>query len=101
MAVVLNGERPHEDRVVSLDWPTVDGLPSVRHRSQTYLSATNWRSIGRMWAIIVILLVLWAILSVVGFVFKGLLWLAVIGIILFFGTVVFGMIKSRAKKNQE
>lgn len=54
-----------------------------------------------MWAIIVILLVLWAILSVVGFVFKGLLWLAVIGIILFVGTVVFGMIKSRSKKSQE
>lgn len=53
-----------------------------------------------MWAIIVILLVLWAILSVVGFVFKGLLWLAVIGIILFVGTIAFGMIKSRTKKRR-
>ena len=49
-----------------------------------------------MWTLIVILLVAWAVLSVVGFVFEGLLWLAVIGIILFVGTLVVGFIRQRA-----
>jgi hypothetical protein len=49
-----------------------------------------------MWTVVVILLVLWAILSVVGFVFEGLLWLAVIGLILFVGTLIVGFIRQRA-----
>lgn len=40
-----------------------------------------------------ILLVVWAILSVVGFAFHGLFWLAVVGIILFLGTIVVGVIR--------
>ncbi|MFY9714224.1 MAG: hypothetical protein WAK00_12185 [Microbacterium sp.] len=48
-----------------------------------------------MWTLIVVLLVVWAILSVVGFVFEGLFWLAVIGIILFLGTLIIGMIRQR------
>ena len=35
-----------------------------------------------MWTVLVILLVAWAVLSIVGFVFKGLMWLAAIGIVL-------------------
>ncbi len=50
-----------------------------------------------MWAIIILLLLIWAALSILGFVFKGLLWLAFIGIILFVATVVFGVIKSKIK----
>ncbi|WP_188726478.1 hypothetical protein [Pseudoclavibacter endophyticus] len=38
----------------------------------------------------------WLILSVVGFVFEGLMWLAIIGIVLFVGTLIFGMIRRRA-----
>ena len=49
-----------------------------------------------MWTLIVVLLVVWAILSVVGFVFEGLFWLAVIGIILFLGTLIIGMIRQRS-----
>lgn len=41
----------------------------------------------------VILLVLWAIVIVVGFSFEGLMWLGIIGIILFVGTVVVGLIR--------
>ena len=48
-----------------------------------------------MWTVIVILLVAWVILSVVGFVFEGLLWLAVIGMVLFVGTTVFGIVRQR------
>lgn len=51
-----------------------------------------------LWTVVVILLVLWAILSVVGFVFEGLLWLAIVGVILFIGTLIVGTIKGRTKK---
>lgn len=47
---------------------------------------------------IVILLVAWAILSIVGFVFQGLFWLGLIGIVLFVGTIVFGIVRSRANR---
>lgn len=47
---------------------------------------------------LVILLVVWAILSVVGFVFEGLLWLGVIGIILIVGTIIFGVIRQRKSR---
>ena len=43
--------------------------------------------------LLIILLVLWAILSVVGFAIKGLVWLAVIGIILFVATLLIGIIR--------
>jgi hypothetical protein len=42
---------------------------------------------------VIVLLTLWLILAVVGFALKGLLWLAIIGIVLFVGTVVFGAIR--------
>ncbi|MEI3865841.1 hypothetical protein FBY40_1270 [Microbacterium sp. SLBN-154] len=51
-----------------------------------------------MWTVVVILLVVWAILTVVGFVFEGLLWLGVIGIILFVGTVLFGIIRGQLSR---
>ena len=34
----------------------------------------------------------------VGFVFEGLLWLAIIGIVLFIGTLIFGILRQRAKR---
>jgi len=49
-----------------------------------------------MWTVVVILLVIWAVLSIVGFVFEGLLWLGVVGIVLFIGTLVFGIVRQRA-----
>jgi hypothetical protein len=52
-----------------------------------------------MWTVIVILLVLWAVLAVVGFVFEGLLWLAIIGIILFVGTLIVGVIRQRGRNS--
>lgn len=56
------------------------------------------RTVGRMWTILIILLLLWAGLSVLGFVIEGLFWLAIIGLILFAGTVVFGFIRNRARR---
>ncbi|MDP9985227.1 hypothetical protein LFT44_13895 [Arthrobacter sp. FW306-05-C] len=46
--------------------------------------------------IIIGLLVLWLILSILGFVVKGLLWLAIIGLVLFVATGVWGWLKRRA-----
>lgn len=47
----------------------------------------------RMWALLIILLIVWAGLAVFGFVVKGLLWLAVLGIVLFLATIVIGMVR--------
>lgn len=44
-----------------------------------------------MLILIILLLVLWAVAAVVGFAFEGLMWLAVVGIILFVGTVALGV----------
>ena len=48
---------------------------------------------------VIVLLVLWLILSVVGFAIEGLFWLAVIGIILFLATLLIGIIRRRAGKS--
>lgn len=47
---------------------------------------------------IVVLLVLWAILAIVGFALKGLLWLGIIGIVLLLGTIIFGALRRNATK---
>ena len=46
--------------------------------------------------IIITLLIVWLILSVLGFVLEGLLWLAVIGLVLFVATAVRGWFKRKA-----
>ncbi|MDR7191051.1 Zn-dependent membrane protease YugP [Microbacterium sp. BE35] len=51
-----------------------------------------------MWTVLLILLVAWVVLSIVGFVFDGLMWLGIIGIVLFAGTIIFGIIRQRARR---
>ncbi|WP_432394388.1 LPXTG cell wall anchor domain-containing protein [Pseudarthrobacter sp. L19] len=46
--------------------------------------------------LIVALLVIWLILSILGFVVKGPLWLAIIGLVLLVATAVWGWIKRKA-----
>ena len=46
--------------------------------------------------IIITLLIIWLVLSVLGFVLEGLLWLAVIGLVLFVATAVWGWFKRKA-----
>ncbi|GAB3155896.1 hypothetical protein GCM10027058_29070 [Microbacterium neimengense] len=58
------------------------------------------RTVRHMWTVLLILLVVWVVLSVVGFAFEGLLWLAVIGIVLFVGTLIFGIIRQRSRRNR-
>lgn len=50
-----------------------------------------------MGTIIVVLLVLWLAVSVLGFVIKGLFWLAIIGLVLFVATAAYGALKNKSK----
>ncbi len=49
-----------------------------------------------MLALIVILLIVWGVIAILGAVIKGLLWLTLIGVILFVATAAWGWIKRRA-----
>ena len=46
-----------------------------------------------MLQLVIALLVIWLVLAVLGFVVKGLLWLAVVGIVLFVATAAWGYLK--------
>jgi hypothetical protein len=50
--------------------------------------------------LLIVLLMLWLILAIVGFAIKGLLWLAIIGIVLFVGTAVIGAVRRRTGHRQ-
>jgi hypothetical protein len=52
-----------------------------------------------MVALIVILLVLWVVFAVLGFAIKGLLWLAILGIVFFVITLVVGFLRRGASKS--
>lgn len=41
-------------------------------------------------------MVVWVVLAVLGFVIKGLVWLAIVGIVLFVATAAFGWVKRKA-----
>ena len=49
-----------------------------------------------MLILVIVLVMLWLILAIVGFAIKGLLWLAIIGIVLFVGTAAIGADRRRA-----
>jgi hypothetical protein len=49
-----------------------------------------------MLALIGILLVIWVVLAIVGFVVHSLLWLGVVAVILFLTTAAFGWIRRKA-----
>ncbi|NSX36813.1 LPXTG cell wall anchor domain-containing protein [Pseudarthrobacter oxydans] len=47
--------------------------------------------------LIITLLIIWLVLSILGFVIEGLLWLALIGLVLFAATAVWGWMKRRTR----
>ena len=49
-----------------------------------------------MLGVVALLLLLWLALVVVGFVVKGLIWLVVIGAVLFVVTAAFGWLRRKA-----
>ena len=51
-----------------------------------------------MVGLLVLLLVVWLAMSVVGFVVKGLVWLAIIGLVLFVATGVWGFLRRGASR---
>lgn len=51
-----------------------------------------------MWTIIAVILVVWLAVSVLGFVLEGLLWLGIIGLVLFGATLLYGFIKGRSPR---
>ena len=48
-----------------------------------------------MLILVIVLLALWLILSIVGFAIEGLVWLAIIGIVLFVATAIIGILRRR------
>lgn len=52
-----------------------------------------------MWTVLWILIIVWVVLAIVGIAIEGLLWLAIIGIVLFIGTIVFGLIRRKAGRS--
>ncbi|WP_279323414.1 hypothetical protein [Actinomycetospora cinnamomea] len=40
-------------------------------------------------------MVIWLVLTVLGFVLEGLFWLAIVGILLFLATAAYGAVKRR------
>jgi len=46
-----------------------------------------------MLSLVIILLIIWLVLAILGFVIKSLLWLAIVGIILFVITALWGFIR--------
>jgi uncharacterized membrane protein (Fun14 family) len=50
---------------------------------------------GTVMGLIIGLLILWLVLAIIGFFVKALFWLAVVGIIFFVLTAIFGVIRSR------
>ncbi|WP_157157083.1 MULTISPECIES: hypothetical protein [unclassified Diaminobutyricimonas] len=53
-----------------------------------------------MMVLVIVLLVLWAVLTVVGFAIEGLAWLGVVGIILIIGTAVVAFLRRSTLKRQ-
>ncbi|WP_410791174.1 hypothetical protein [Kribbella sp. C-35] len=49
-----------------------------------------------MLVLLIVLLALWLVLAIVGFAIKGLLWLAIIAIVLFLGTSAVGFVRRKA-----
>lgn len=48
----------------------------------------------------IVLLLLWAALSIFGFVMKGLMWLGIVCLILFVITAIWGFISGRSNANR-
>jgi hypothetical protein len=49
-----------------------------------------------MLILVLVLLVVWLIVSIVGFAMEGLMWLGIVGVVLFLGTAVIGAVRRKA-----
>ncbi len=48
-----------------------------------------------MLVLVIVLLVLWLVLTIVGLAIKGLIWLGIVGIVLFLATGAIGLIRRK------
>ena len=48
-----------------------------------------------MLVLIIVLLAAWLIVSIVGFALEGLMWLGIVGVVLFLSTAVIGVIRRK------
>jgi hypothetical protein len=48
--------------------------------------------------LLVVLLALWLIVAIVGFAMEALLWLGIVGIVLFVATAIIGLVRRSAGK---
>jgi hypothetical protein len=51
-----------------------------------------------MLILLIVLLALWLIVAIIGFAMETLLWLGIIGIVLFVATAIIGLVRSRASR---
>lgn len=49
-----------------------------------------------MLVLVIVLLAVWLIVSIIGFAIKGLIWLGIIGVVLFVGTAAIGAVRRKA-----
>ena len=49
-----------------------------------------------MLILVIVLLAVWLVVSIVGFAMEGLMWLGIIGIVLFIGTAAVGAVRRKA-----
>jgi hypothetical protein len=49
-----------------------------------------------MLVLVIVLLAAWLIVSVIGFAIKGLLWIGIIGVVLFIGTAAIGAARRKS-----
>lgn len=76
--------------------PQWDGSESGSAGSLRSRGRMDGPTVADMWTIIGVLLLIWLVVSVFGFVLEGLLWLGIIGLVLFGGTLLFGFIRGRS-----
>ena len=74
------------------------GRGPVRPRAVRVCALNEQRRGGGTKGRIIGLLVLWVVLAVVGFVVKSLFWLAIVAIVLFIATGIFGAMRRRAPR---
>ena len=62
-----------------------------------YSKYSRCRTLGSTMRLLLALLILWAVLAVIGFAVKSLLWLAIVALVLFFATSVYGAVRGRSR----
>ena len=52
-----------------------------------------------MLVLVIVLLAVWLVLSIIGFAIQGLLWLGLVGVVLFLATAIVGWLRRAANRS--